>query len=62
MIRVELERRKRGLTQAALGEITKIPTAEICRIERSFKAYPGHLKRLSEYFSITGEQLLKEVK
>lgn len=62
MIRLELERRKRDLTQEQLGSVVKIQGADICRIEKGFRAYPSHLKKLSECFGISGEQLLRKVK
>ena len=33
MLRVEFERRKRGLTQSQLGK-RNVPASDICRIER----------------------------
>lgn len=63
MIRLELERRKRGLTLRTLGEKVKITPSELCRIENQRTVpYPGHLKRLEKYFTLLGEELLKEVK
>jgi transcriptional regulator with XRE-family HTH domain len=62
MIKLELERRKRNLTQKQLGKETKITSAEICRIEKGNKPFPSHIKRLSEYFNMPEEALLQEVK
>lgn len=61
MKRIELERRKRKLTQKELGANVNISAAEICRIENGSTPFPGHIKRLSEFFGIPGEELLKEV-
>jgi transcriptional regulator with XRE-family HTH domain len=62
VLRIELERRKRNLTQKGLGIATKIPAADICRIERGvLKPYPGHLKRLSAFFDVPENELMREV-
>lgn len=62
MLRLELERRKRSLTQKDLGIATKIPAADICRIERGIlKPYPGYLKRLSEFLGISEKELIEEL-
>lgn len=61
MLRIELERRKRELTQQQLGEKTNVPTSDICRIEKGSRPYPTHLKRLSDFFSIPGNELIRKV-
>jgi ribosome-binding protein aMBF1 (putative translation factor) len=62
MLRIELERRKRNLTQKQLGEIVHIVAPDICRFERcTLKPCPAQAKRLSQYFNMQIEELLKEV-
>ena len=61
MIRLELERRKKKLTQKGIGKEVGISAAEICRIENGNKPYPSHIKRLCDYFGIPQNELLKEV-
>lgn len=62
MLQLELERRKKNLTQKELSKLVKIGAPDLCRIEKKIlKPYPGHLKRLSEFFGVSGEELLKEV-
>lgn len=41
---LELERRKRGMTQADLGELAGVDASYICRAERHGMAYDGHLE------------------
>jgi putative transcriptional regulator len=62
LLRLELERRKKGLTQRELGEKVGIGPAEISRMESGMsKPFPAHKVRLSEFFGIPGEELFKEV-
>lgn len=64
MLRIEFERRKRGLTQKQLGESVnpRMSGADICRIEKGvLKPYPGHIKRLSSYLKVPENDLLKGV-
>ena len=61
--RIELERRKKGLTLRRLGEVVKISASELSRIEKGkAEPFPSHLHRLSAFFRIEGAELLKEVK
>lgn len=62
MLYMELERRKRNLTQKQLSGAVKISAADLSRIEKGvLKPYPAWKIRLSEYFQMPPEQLLKEV-
>lgn len=61
MIRIEFERRKKKMTQKELGKELGISASEICRIEQGNRPFPAHIKRLSEYFGIPEDELLKEV-
>jgi len=63
MINLELERRKRGLTLSELGKQVKMNTSELSRIENGRTIpFPGHLKRLSKFFNLPGDDLLKDVR
>jgi|GEM_PF-4648883 len=62
MLMLELQRRKRNLTQKALGKEVGIKAPYICMIERGMtKPFPAHAIRLSQYFNMPIEELLKEV-
>jgi len=62
MTRLKYERIKRQLTQQELAVNVGMCYADISRIETGrMKPYPGHLKRLSQYFDIPEDQLLEEV-
>ncbi len=62
MLRIELERRKKGLTLKELGELVKISAPELSRVEQGkAEPFPSHLYRLSIFFGIEGSELLKEV-
>jgi transcriptional regulator with XRE-family HTH domain len=61
MLRVEFERRKRGLTQSQLGKKANVPASDICRIEKGSRPYPTHLKRLSDFFNIPANELVRKV-
>ncbi|MCR4430649.1 MAG: helix-turn-helix transcriptional regulator [Tepidanaerobacteraceae bacterium] len=62
MLTLELERRKRGLTQKQLGEKVGIGPAEISRMENGMsKPFPAYIERLSKFFNIPGDELFKEV-
>lgn len=62
MLVLELERRKRGLTQKELGEKVGIGPAEISRMENGMsKPFPAYIRRLSQFFGIPGEKLFREV-
>jgi transcriptional regulator with XRE-family HTH domain len=62
MLKLKLERLLRGMTLAELGEKTGVPYSDICRYETGrMKPYPSHLKRLSEYFGVPADELMKEV-
>lgn len=61
MTRLEFERRKRGMTQKELGKVLGIYASEICRIENGSKPFPSHIKRLSDFFNLPEDELLKEV-
>lgn len=62
MLKLEFERRKRGLTQKALGAKTGITPSYICMIEKEMsKPFPAHAERLSKYFDMKIEDLLREV-
>lgn len=63
MLRLEFERRKIGFSQAELAKHCGVHAPDICKIEtgRIVRPYPTHLKRLSDFFGIPGEELLREV-
>lgn len=62
MTRLEFERRKRDMTQRELGKKIGIYSSEISRIESGIsKPFPAHAKRLSIFFGIQQDELLKEV-
>jgi transcriptional regulator with XRE-family HTH domain len=61
---LELERRKRGMTQAELGGLAGVDASYICRAERHGMAYDGHLGKLASALGWEGPpgNLMKEVK
>ena len=63
MLLLELERRKRGMTQAELGKLAGVDASYICRAERYGMAYDGHLDKLASALGWEGPpaNLMKEV-
>lgn len=62
MLRLEFERRKNGLTQKELERKTGIYAPDICKIENErMKPYPKQLKKLSQFFKVSEDELLKEM-
>ena len=63
MTRLKFARLQRGWTQVALAFYSKVPVAEISRIEggRVSKPYAGHVQRLSEVLGLEPDALLDEV-
>jgi len=49
------------MTQKELGKVLGIYASEICRIENGSKPFPSHIKRLSDFFNLPEDELLKEV-
>lgn len=61
MLRLTVEREKRGLTRARLGALANIHPAEIGRMESKRVPYKPWIERLGKVFDIPGEELFKEV-
>lgn len=62
MLRIKAERLRRKLTQQQVAVDNRMSYADVSRIENGrLIPYPGHLKRLSDYFNVSQEELLKEV-
>lgn len=62
MLRVKLEREKRGWTRTRLGFEAQIHPSEIGKLEAGkIFPYPKWKNKLSEVFGISGEELFNEV-
>jgi transcriptional regulator with XRE-family HTH domain len=62
MLRLTLERRRRGLSQAALARLSDIHPVIISQLEsRKVHPYPGWQRRLSRALGIPGAELFQEV-
>lgn len=63
MLRIKAERLRRKLTQQKVAVDCNMSYADISRIETGrMLPYPSHMKRLSDYFNISEQELLMEVK
>jgi transcriptional regulator with XRE-family HTH domain len=62
MLRLTLERKRRGLSQAALSRLTGIHPAVISQLEAS-RVYPyaGWKRRLSEALGVAGDELFERI-
>jgi transcriptional regulator with XRE-family HTH domain len=62
MLRLKLERQKRGWTQTRLAALTGIASPDLSAIERRMRpAYPGWRRRLALVFGIAEDKLFAEV-
>lgn len=62
MLRLTVERQKRGWSQAELGRRTGIDAASISRLEAGkLYAYAGWRQRLGQVLKMPGDSLFKEV-
>lgn len=62
MLRLTVERVKRGWTKVELGRQARINPVDIGRIENGWvKAFPAWQSRLSETLGVPAEELFKEV-
>lgn len=62
VLNLKKERLNRSLTQQELAVKVGMSYADISRIENGrLIPYPGHIKRLSNFFEISEDELLKEV-
>jgi transcriptional regulator with XRE-family HTH domain len=62
MLRVRLERQKRGWTLQRVSALTGITSADISQIERGNRpAYPGWRRRIAKAFSRSEEFLFERV-
>jgi transcriptional regulator with XRE-family HTH domain len=62
MIRLKVERLKRGWSQQVLGFHADVPIADISRIEGGWmRPYPGHAARLARALGLKPEELLEHV-
>jgi transcriptional regulator with XRE-family HTH domain len=63
MIRLKLERLKRGWTQVDLAFHAKVAVAEISRMEtgRVSHPYPGHAQRLAAALGLSSTEILEAV-
>lgn len=62
ILQLKKERMLRNETQQDVAYKARIPYADLSRIESGrLKPYPGHAKRLEEYFGMTIGELLTEV-
>ncbi len=62
MLRLKIERLKRGWRQEDLGFYARMAAADISRIERGWmRPYPSWAARLAQVLGIKAEELFKEV-
>lgn len=62
MLRLKYERVQRGLSQRTVGIASRIPQPTLAFIENGrFLPYPDQLQRLSNFFNVPVEELLKDV-
>jgi ribosome-binding protein aMBF1 (putative translation factor) len=62
MIRLKVERLKRGWSQQDLAYHARMAVSDVCRIERGWmRPYPRHATRLAAALGLTPDQLLERV-
>lgn len=62
MLRLTLERRRRGISQTRLAAMTGIAPQDISALENGWKRpYPGWKKRIARALGVDGDALFEEV-
>ena len=62
MVRLKVERLKRGWSQQDLAFHARMASADISRLERGWaRPYPNQARRLADILGISEEELLQEV-
>ena len=63
LLRITVERKRRGWRQQDLAFHADVPMAEVSRIESGrMKPYPKHAKQLAKVLKLRPEQLTEEVR
>ncbi len=63
MLRVQLERERRGWNKSELARRARIDLGNYCRIESGFrKAFRPELRRLAQVLGVPADELLVKVK
>ena len=61
MLRLAIERKKRGWTQFELARLTNIHPSDLSQLERGLKyPYPGWKKSLVKALNVPADELFKE--
>jgi ribosome-binding protein aMBF1 (putative translation factor) len=62
MIRLKVERLRKGWSQQDLAYHARMAVSDVCRIERGWmRPYPGHAARLAAALGLTPDQLVERV-
>ncbi len=62
MLRMKMERKRKGRRQEDLAHFAKVSCADISRIESGrLRPYPGHAARLARALGVKPQELLEEV-
>jgi len=61
LLKIRVERRRRGWTQVVLAYHSEVPVSEVSRVESGRGTYPTYAQRLADTLGLKPEELTQEV-